>query len=216
MRSGETAADGALAVYLTMTSIAVAAGLLIALAFEWTEPRITQARERLQRDAVLDVLPGAVTWQGYELPAVGPPRPLADGAGTPRLFAGRDDAGRLVGIAIAAEGMGYQDRIRLLYGVDRAGGVLLGLQVLESRETPGLGARIADDADFLARFRALPLAFDEAGMPRPLRVTDAAPGPGELHGITGATVSVNAVARIVGDSLIRWWPHLEALGSDDG
>jgi electron transport complex protein RnfG len=121
-----------------------------------------------------------------------------------------------VGFAIAAQGMGYQDRIGLLYGIDPAQRRLLGLRVLESRETPGLGARIVDDPAFLEPFHDLPLTPDATGQPLPLRIARGERRPGEIDGITGATVSSVAVARIVNESVAAWWPSLAALPTETG
>ena len=65
------------------------------------------------------------------------------------------ESGALVGFAIPAEGAGFQDTIKLIYGFDAASHRVVGMGVLESRETPGLGDKIAKDADFLASFRDL-------------------------------------------------------------
>ena len=45
--------------------------------------------------------------------------------------------------------MGYQDVIRVLYGYSFAEEAVVGIRVLESKETPGLGTRIETDPDFL-------------------------------------------------------------------
>ena len=48
--------------------------------------------------------------------------------------------------------MGYQDVIRiLLYGYSPEHQAIVGMRVLESRETPGLGDKIEKDPAFLAR-----------------------------------------------------------------
>jgi len=195
------------AVYTVLVGIAFAAGLAIALVFELTAERVAAQRAQLQSQAVLDVLPGAVRWQGLAVSADGTLSAIGAG-GAPQAFAGYDAADRLIGFAMPAQGMGYQDRIGLLYGVDPATRTLLGLRVLESRETPGLGARIADDPAFLGSFRRLPVTLDERGLPRPPRLaTD--PASGGVDAISGATVSCRAVVRIVGDSLALWWDRLD-------
>jgi len=206
-----------LRVYITLVSIALIAGLAIALAHELTRPLVTEHRAQLLAAAVLSVLPGAVDYRGYaETPEGGLQTTRAD-AESADLFAGFAASGRLIGFAIPAQGMGYQDRIRLLYGVDAATGVLLGLNVLESRETPGLGARIADDANFLGTFAGLALTFDAQEQLLPLRLAtrpDAAAGA--IDGITGATVSSQAVVGILSSSLAYWLPRLRAHPVPDG
>jgi electron transport complex protein RnfG len=204
------------AVYTVLVGIALMAGLAIALVFEFTAERVAAQRALLQNRAVQDVLPGAVRWQALAEDADGKLVAVEAGAATTRLFAGYDAAERRVGFAIPAQGMGYQDRIGLLFGVDPTTRRLLGLRVLESRETPGLGARVADDPAFLGSFRGLAIAFDELGRPRapPFRRSPAL-GAG-VDAISGATVSCQAVTRIVGAGLARWWPQLAQLEQTDG
>ena len=205
-----------LKIYATLVGIALIAGLAIAFTHELTRPLVADSRAQLLTSAVLGVLPGAVSYRGYAQTPQGQLEPVPAATAKPaEVFAGFDAAGRLIGFAIAAEGMGYQDRIGLLYGLDPAAGVLLRLRVMESRETPGLGARIVDDEDFLRNFRGLALPFDADSGLHPLRLAGRARAEaGDIDGITGATVSARAVVHIVNDSLAYWLPRLRAaLGS---
>ncbi|MDZ7783875.1 MAG: FMN-binding protein [Halioglobus sp.] len=114
----------------------------------------------------------------------------------PGLYAGYDADGGLVGVAIEARGMGYQDDIRLLYGDRPDTQRIVGLEVLQSRETPGLGSRIESHASFLESFRSLDvsLAADGATLRHPIVLVDEGDKsrPWEVDGITGATVSARA------------------------
>jgi len=86
------------------------------------------------------------------------------------------------------------------------------MRVLESRETPGLGDRIQSDADFRARFQGLsvPLASDGARLAHPIEFVrhGARRKPWQVDGITGATVSSQAVTRTVATSAARWVPRI--------
>lgn len=208
MRLASAPAEGSpRAVFFTLVGIATAAGLAIALVFELTATRVDDAHARLRSDAVRAVLPGAVRWVAYAEGADDTLSRIDDGARGAVLFAGYDADDRLVGYAVPAQGLGYQDRIGLLIGLDVAAGELLGLRVLESRETPGLGARIADDPVFLAAFRGRPVHLNADGS---VRTAD------DIDVISGATVSSQAVVRIVGESLEHWWPRLRAREAGDG
>jgi Na+-translocating ferredoxin:NAD+ oxidoreductase subunit G len=216
MKLATAPADGsARAIYVVMVGIALVAGLVIALVFELTAERVAAEHARLQRQAVTDVLPGAIRWQALAETAAGELVPVDAGA-APGLFVGYDEADRLVGFAIPAQGMGYQDRISVLYGVDPALSRLLGLRVLESRETPGLGARIADDPAFLGAFRGLAIDYGSDGTPRPLQLAGDTGATAGIDAISGATVSSHAVVRIVSDSLARWQAQLPIAEAQDG
>lgn len=204
-----------------LVGIALAAGLAIATVHELTRPMVHAQRGDLLGDAALDVLPGAVNYRIYARKEDGSLAALRSTEGA-ELFLGLDAGGRAVGVAIAGSGMGYQDTIRLVFGLDPRQGRLLGMRVVASRETPGLGSLIVDDADFVDGFSRVALRFDGMGDFLPLRVRDQARHEhGEIDAITGATVSVRAVARIINTSLDEWLPvlreHYEALaGGDDG
>lgn len=195
-----------------VTTLAVAgalAGLLIVLVHEWSQPRIEAHRARVLAEAVDRVLAApATTLQLYlvEGRLVAEPPPAADTASLDRVWLGLDEAGRPVGVAAVASAAGFQDVIRLIFGYDPGTGTVLGMTVLESRETPGLGDKIEKDSAFVAEFRdvAAPLVGVKAG-----KATGAG---GEVDIITGATISSQAVIDIinarleeVGDPLARYW-----------
>jgi electron transport complex protein RnfG len=96
-----------------------------------------------------------------------------------------------VGVAAAAGEPGFQDVIRLIFGFDPGSGDVLGMKVLESKETPGLGDKIVKDSVFVAGFEevAAPLVGVKAGQ--------GTGGEDEVHMITGATISSQAVIDII-------------------
>ena len=106
-----------------------------------------------------------------------------------------------------AAGPGFQDTIKLLYGLDAAGEKVIGLYVLESRETPGLGDRIYKDPKFVAEFAAL------AVEPAIKLVKGHGAEPNEVDAITGATISSRAVVKILNGGNALWRPRLPAPGA---
>jgi len=208
-------APGVLRAQAVLVGIALVAGLAIATVHELTRPMVQAQRGDLLGDAALDVLPGAVNYRAYARRSDGSLAALRSTEGA-ELFLGLDAGGKAVGVAIAGSGMGYQDTIRLVFGLDPAQGRLLGMRVVASRETPGLGSLIVDDAGFVGGFSQVVLRFDGEGDLLPLRIREKPRyEQGEIDAITGATVSVRAVARIINGSLTEWLPllrtHYEAL-----
>jgi electron transport complex protein RnfG len=204
-----------LASYRVLVGVAVGCGLVIAGFFEVTKAPIAVNRAAILQTAILTVLPGSEMLEKLVLNADGSLDEAApDAADTPVAYLARDASGNLVGYAIPATGMGYQDRIRLLSGYDPAAGHLTGYVVLENRETPGLGARIANDPAFLDQFRDLPMQLDTTGqvLSRPLAVvpTGSSTQRSEIDALTGATVSSHAVVDILNVSLATWLPRLHA------
>lgn len=138
---------------------------------------------------------------------------VIEGAGE-IVHAGYDEHHHLVGVAIEAAGMGYQDMIHILYGYAPAADAVVGFQVLESKETPGLGDKIATSDAFLQNFQSLDVRLDAQGVAVQNPVTFVKPGEKrnawEVDGITGATISSRAVAQILRESTRLWIPRLEA------
>jgi electron transport complex protein RnfG len=76
------------------------------------------------------------------------------------------------------------------------------MEVLESKETPGLGDKIIKDLEFVGSFRDL--AVD----PELVAVKKGRTHENEVDAISGATISSNAVVRIINESNARWLERL--------
>jgi electron transport complex protein RnfG len=185
-------------------------GLLLVMAYELTLPQIERNRAEALRRAVFEVVPEAASMQ--KLVVRDGALVVADGSeakGTPAIHAVYRADGSFCGYAIPGEGNGFQDVISLLYGFDPARGRMVGMRVLESRETPGLGDKIFKDAAFVANFDDL--AVEPAIVAVPKGQKNAAH---EVDSITGATISSKAVVRILNEAQGRWRDVLPAPGSE--
>ena len=142
----------------TLGIAGMCSGLALVGIFLVTEPRIERNRVEALEAAIFQVLRGAQSRQAFVLEGTELAAFESSGARLPRqeaVYAGYDEAGRLVGYAIPAEGAGFQDTIKLIYGYDPGRQRVVGMQVLESRETPGLGDKILKDEEFLDGFSDL-------------------------------------------------------------
>lgn len=189
----------------TMGLAGLLSGVAIVSAYEWTRPQIEANQAIALREAVFQVLPGAVSFERWvdnrgELRAADK-NLTAEQA----IYAGCNARGQLLGFAIPAQGAGFQDTIKLLFGYLPDQRSIAGLEVLESRETPGLGDRIYKDAEFVGSFRSLSvdpqIALVKNGTKRAAHEVDA---------ITGATISSQAVVDIVNTGVLEWAPRLTA------
>jgi len=202
--------------YRAMVGVGLLCGLLIVTVFQLTGPVIARNRAEALERAILYVLPEARTSASFRLAADGHFIPALQGtaSGGPELavHAGYDEGGELVGLALEGRGMGYQDVIHLLYGYDFRHDAVIGIRVLESRETPGLGDRIETDADFLANFERLDVSLDPAGstLAHPIEAVKHGEKqqPWQVDGITGATISSVAIADILRESTAFWVPKV--------
>jgi electron transport complex protein RnfG len=197
----------------TLGLAGMVSGLAIVGIFLLTQPRIERNRAEALEAAIFRVLHGASSRVAYvvrdsklvpfESPDGGLPK-------EPAVYAGYDASGKLVGFAIPAEGAGFQDTIQLIYGFDAKTRRVVGMEVLESRETPGLGDKIIKDAKFLANFHDL--AVD----PKVVVVKSGKKTDNEVDAISGATISSKAVVKIINDSNQRWLDRVEALAKTIG
>lgn len=182
--------------------VGILCSLLIVLTFQATLPIITQNKAEALEQAIFKVLPGATQKAAFAISGDGQLSPFAgESEGERLIFVGYDESGALVGVALEAVGQGFQEAIRILYGYAPARQVVVGMEVLESRETPGLGDKIMKDANFLANFAALDVALNAGGNGLENPVVAVKFGqkknPWEVDGITGATISSKAVADII-------------------
>ncbi len=205
LKASRRAPDSTPRLILTLGVAGLLSGIAIVGAYEITRPMIEANQARALRQAVFEVVPGAERLQalverdGALVPATAEER---------GIYAGYGAGGEFLGYAISGEAPGYQDIIKLLYGLDPARRRVVGMRILESRETPGLGDRIYKDQDFVGAFRDLAIE------PEIELVKDGASAPHQVDGITGATISSQAVVRIINQANAEWLPRLPAPGEE--
>ncbi len=199
--------------YRAMVGVGVFCGLLIVSVFQVTLPVIERNKAEALQEAIFHVLPDASTSTTYYLDGAGGFKLLEGaGGGEQLVYAGYDDAQQLVGLAVEAQGMGYQDVIALIYGYSFAEQAIIGIQVLESKETPGLGDKIETDPAFLENFQGLDVSVRGDGSALANPIVPVKHGektqPWEVDGITGATISSVAIANLLDRSAQYWVPNI--------
>ena len=203
----DTSSPGSLRLVLTLAIAGLVSGVAIIGIYESTLPTITANKARELREAVFKVLPGVSQMQALvhrdgELIVVEVPDKVE-----PVIYGGYDEQGDFVGYAMPAAGPGFQDTIAILYGYKPGEKIVVGMEVLESRETPGLGDKIYKDAEFVGGFSALSVE------PEILAVKNGTKSqPNEIDAITGATISSKAVVRIINEAHAAWSAQLPEPG----
>jgi electron transport complex protein RnfG len=191
----------------TLAVAGVLAGILIALVNQHTKPIIDAYRAEQLRLAVYEVLPDAARYSTFYLVDGVLAADLPAGAKESefkRVYAGYNESGEPVGVAVSRGESGFQDVIMVILGFDPVTGRLTGMKVLESKETPGLGDKIFKDQAWVDQFFA--------GPQTPLIPVKPGSGkgvPGEVDTITGATISTKAVIQIINNAVAEWKPVLE-------
>ncbi len=191
---------------VTLGGAGALAGALLVVAFQATQPAILANRARELALAINEVLASPPRYDTLYVvagaltrspPAGTDPRTLE------RVYLGHHDDGSPAGFAVVTGAPGFQDRIELIFGYDAARGRLLGMKVLQSSETPGLGDRILHDSAFIAGFRGV------AAPPRGVRQGAGSGDSTEVDMITGATISSRAVIKAIDDALARLRPLMD-------
>ena len=173
--------------------VCAVAGAALALVDGVTRDRIAaQATIRLQQ-ALKDVLPKAEEFQDKQetLFSLKAKASESDGPMFPtvnQMYAGYFQ-GKSEGFVFICSPIGYGGAIETAVGVS-SDGIVKGVSVIRHSETPGLGANIATK-----RFQD---AF--IGIPSDVEVRVKENG-GQIDAITGATISSEAVASAVNESL---------------
>lgn len=177
------------AAWLVLALIGLAAAIALAGLNELTRERIDQEQTARAMSAVTGMLPAdsydndllddstTLSVSGFEREAV--------------VYQARVAGEPVAAVVDVTTPRGYSGDIRLLIAVD-VGGTVIGVDVLEHRETPGLGDRIESRrSDWLRQFVGRSLNDPEPEGWAPDR------RGGEFDTLTSATITVDAVVDAV-------------------
>lgn len=165
--------------------IAVISGGALASVYSLSKEKVEYQEGKKIKEAINAIIPEAVDVKE------------ADKEGIPWLYECRRADGKMEGWAFIAEGPGYQDIIKVLAVTNEDLSKIIGLEVLENSETPGLGAKINAE-DFKEQFRqtASFLKLDKELSSKGDKET-------VVQAITGATISSQAVVDIINNTITR-------------
>ena len=195
----------------TMAAAGAVAGFLIIVVFQATLPAILANRAARLDAALSSVVPGMERYDTLYLVDGTLTSTLPAGVDArkiEKIYAAFDGSGRRVGFAIPASEPGFQDAIDILFGFDPAKPGTLGLVVLGTKETPGLGDKILSEG-FRDQFKdaKTPISGVKAG---------ASQKPDDVDMITGATISSRTVIRAINKAVAKWSPLIAAYDSGGG
>ena len=183
------------------------AGLLLVLVNQHTKPLIDAYKAEQLKLAVYEVLPGTDRYDTYYLVDDKLSLSLPEGAKEAeykRIYVSYNADNQLHGVAMSRGESGFQDIIMVIFGLNPDSGKLMGMKVLDSKETPGLGDKIFKDLPWVAQFFAgpdTPLIPIKPGTGKGL--------PGEIDTITGSTISTKKVIEIINNGIEEWKPYIE-------
>jgi RnfABCDGE-type electron transport complex G subunit len=175
---------------MVLTAVGVLSGSFLTSVGYLTKERIALNKQREIEKAITQVVPGA-----YSNQSLHEEKKLS-------IYGGRDQEGVLLGYAIQAKGVGFQDEITFMLGTNTDLTRINSLTILEQKETPGLGAKITDKESFLKYWEnkdcTQPLSLRKPAVSSPEELAQS-----EINTITGATISSEAVLNTVNSSLVN-------------
>ncbi len=198
--------------YRSIVGIGAFCALLSVTVFTATAGRIADNKARFLGNAIAQVLPAVQSTVEVVLDANRKLVAATESANLP-VFLGYGEEGELVGAIITAQGMGYADNITVLYSYSFDLKAIVGHKVLESKETPGLGDKVELEPHFLANFEALDARLNDDGTALANAIVTVKEGeknqPWQVDGITGATITSEAIGSILNQASSFWLPVLE-------
>ena len=203
--------------YRSIVGIGAFCALLIVSVYQGTAGRIADNKARFLNNAIAEVLPAVRSTVEVSLDANGALVAATEPGSLP-VFLGYGEDGELVGAVITAQAMGYADNITVLYSYSFELEAIVGFKVLESKETPGLGDKVELEPHFLANFDALDARLNDEGTALKNAIVTVKEGektePWQLDGITGATITSDAIGVIMHRGSSYWLPALERDARD--
>jgi electron transport complex protein RnfG len=205
--------------YRSIVGIGAFCALVIVGVFQGTAGRIADNQARFLASAIAEVLPVTASTVAVDMTADGTLVATGETLSLP-VFLAYDERGELAGAVLTGQGMGYQDNIRILFSYSFDRDAIVGMKVLDSKETPGLGDRVEIEPHFLANFEALDARLNAAGDGLANPIVTVKQGektePWQIDGITGATITSEAIGNILNESAMEWLPALERDGPSIG
>ncbi|MCK5450769.1 MAG: FMN-binding protein [Candidatus Omnitrophica bacterium] len=176
-----------------LTIVGVMSGASLVFVYNYAMPRIKNNIKEETQKAIKNIFPEAEQIKKEE-----------------GYYSVNNSKGDLLGYAFTAEGNGYQGTIKLLAGISPDLLETIGMEVLESQETPGLGAEIATPK-FKKQFNGLPIDgnIEYVKNKKPEK-------PNEIEAIAGATISSRAVVNILNKKIDKMKTIISSVDEGQG
>lgn len=168
------------AILFLITAILAA---LLAFVNGKTAPLIEKNALEKEQSAMKAVMPEAASFDETEIPS------KSDGQIT-KAYMALDSVGSVTGVCVITETTGYDVGIQTVIGID-ADLKVTGIDIIAMNETPGLGAKAAEE-NFRSQY---------TGKSGEIGVSKSAPSDTEIQAISGATKTSNGVTEGVNIAL---------------
>lgn len=192
----------------TLFAITLIAGLMLGFVYELTKEPISVQRELKRIKACQAVFSEEATdFEQTELaPSITLQEEIAEeGITIGETYIAKDINGEALGYVIAVtSSKGYAGDIKIYMGINKDG-VLNGISILETSETPGLGMKAKKIlVPQFANKKVNSISYSKTG----------AVGEGQIDAISGATITTKAITNAVNGGLKYYQTELVKGGED--
>jgi electron transport complex protein RnfG len=178
-------------------------GLLIAVTNAAWAPKIEQSKIRKLNRLMASLLPKATE---FELEAELEIKSVKGKKIKTKVYKALSEAGKCAGHCFNASGSGFADKIELVVAVDKDFQKIAGFGCLASNETPGFGDRIKQPY-YRNQFAGVLAEILEL-----VKTGDVQKIDSEIVAISGATVSSEAVVKIINNSITQIKDQMQKKG----
>ncbi|VFM94818.1 MAG: electron transport complex protein RnfG [Candidatus Kentron sp. G] len=213
--------------------IAMLSGILVVLTYQFTAPIIAEKERLALEAAVFRVVPGVDTESAKQaaffVDAQGKlvehdtkeAKDRAKKEGKEPFYAVYDSSNALLGLAMQGAAQGYQDIVRTLFGYDVDKQRIVGMTILKSVDTPGLGDKktVEKNKKFMANFDDLDVSLsgDKSTVAHSIETVKhgTKTEKWQVDAMSGATITSRAIAKGMSDTTSELLPslveHLQAI-----
>ncbi len=181
---------------VVLFGITAVTGLVLGGVEHITSGPIAAQRAKQKSDALAATLPGVVEFKNVDV----------EGEGLIKEIYAGSEGDEIKGYCFTVTTKGFGGLLTLVCGINNEGRVM-DISILESNETPGLGARTAEPA-----FKD---QFHERLAEGALEVTKTPPqDEKQIQAVSGATISSRAVTGAVNAAREYWDTHFKSEGEN--
>jgi len=171
---------------VVLTLIAIISGASLSFVDTATRNQIAENKTKALMDGMKTLLPDAEDFKKIDFKSNGKIEGI--------YKAVKGDS--TVGWGFMLSGPGFQDKITIVIATDPQIKTLLGLEVLEQKETPGLGAKM-ENKEFKNQFKGKSLE-EEIGY---IKNSKPKEGENKIEALSAATISTKQLLKIINNNV---------------
>lgn len=193
-----------------LTIVCVISALALGIVNNITADRIADQRQNAKLKAITSALPSDKVRYDND-PSVDTVKipEWKEKDGTIKEIYLAKQQGKIVGIAFTSSSQGYNGLITIMVGIE-PNEKLIGIEIIEHLETPGLGSRIESPELFKDQFYGKSTEGSENGDLTIIKGRKAEKN-WEIEALTGATISSSGVVQAINDGLANFRQHKDQI-----